>query len=243
MIRIDLDPEACEFADGRLACAECSSRSKPAAATHERSAMRTQVQTVAVVWLVLSHPVVPMTKGCQASGSASQDSAENSAEKPAQKATSLRMSPGVVCRSIDGYEQYERLLGAAQTSEEKLLVYLRPLGYMTEPVDGEYQAHLAPDFQIRKHGEKAILRQKKKAFEYKPKSRERPRLIYLKNVISLKGLPPGDYDLTIILHDEVAKGATATQVVKFRIVPPVEPQKKDEASQPDDRPAAPSQPS
>jgi len=187
--------------------------------------MRAQVLTLAAAWLGMSHPLVPMTKGCQASGSASQDSAENSAEK----ATSLRMSPGVVCRSIDGYEQYERLPGAAQTSDEKLLVYLRPLGYMTEPVDGEYQAHLVPDFQIRKRGEKAILREKKKAFEYKPKTRERPRLIYLKNVISLKGLPPGDYDLTIILHDELAKGTPATQVVKFRIIPPIDPREKEKA--------------
>jgi len=201
--------------------------------------MRTQVLTLAAVWLGLRLPLDPITIGCRACGAASQDSEGNRAEKP----TSLRMSPGIVCRSIDGYEQYERLPGAAQTSDEKLLVYLRPLGYMTEPVDGEYQAHLVPDFQIRKRGQNAILRQKKKAFEYQPKSRERPRLIYLKNVISLKGLPPGDYDLTIILHDEVAKGAPATQVVKFRIMPPVDPRKNEDASQPDDRAASPSEPS
>ena len=96
-----------------------------------------------------------------------------------------------------------------------------------------------PDFQIRKRGEKAILRQKLKMFEYKPRSPQPPRLIYLKNVISLKGLPPGDYDLTIILHDEIAKGPPATQVVKFRIIPAGDPPKKDEASQPEDRPAPP----
>ena len=38
----------------------------------------------------------------------------------------------------------------------------------------------------------------------------------MKNAISLKGLPPGDYDLTLILHDEIAKGPAAKQVVRFR---------------------------
>jgi len=135
------------------------------------------------------------------------------------------MSPGVVCRSIEGYEDYKRLPGAAQTSDEKLLVYLRPFGYKTELVDGEHQAHLVPDFEIRKRGEKPILRQKKKLFEYKPRGPQPPRLIYLKTVVSLKGLPPGDYDLTIILHDEIAKGPAATQVVKFRIIPAADPHK------------------
>jgi len=189
--------------------------------------MRAHVLTMAAVWLGLGFPLLPITQGGIASGFASQDSAE----KPAERATSLRMTPGVVCRSIDGYEDYTRLPGAAQTSEEKLLVYLRPFGYKTELVDGEYQAHLVPDFQIRKHGEKAILRQKKKSFEYKPRGPRPPSLIYLKNVISLKELPPGDYDLTIILHDEIAKGPPATQVVKFRIIPPVDPSKKEKADE------------
>ena len=30
--------------------------------------------------------------------------------------------------------------------------------------------------------------------------------IYLSNTIALKDLPPGEYDLEIILHDEIGKG-------------------------------------
>ena len=101
------------------------------------------------------------------------------------------MTPGIVCRSINGYEDYEVLPKAAQTSDEKLLVYFRPLGFQTELVDGAYQAHLVPDFQIRKRGEKAVLLQKLKMYEYKPKSEQPPRYLYMKNAISLKGLPPG----------------------------------------------------
>src|SRR5262249_30889107 len=124
----------------------------------------------------------------------------------------LRMSEAVVCRDIEGYENYEVLPDAAQTSDEKLLVYYRPLGYKTAFVEGSSQAHLTQDAETRRRGEKAVLRKKKKLLEYHPKSPQPPALIFLRNTISLKDLKPGDYDLTIILHDEIAKGPPATQV-------------------------------
>ncbi len=64
-------------------------------------------------------------------------------------------------------------------------------------------------------------------FEYKPTGKEPPRLVYLKTQVSLKGLPPGDYDLTIILHDEIDKGAVVTKVLPFRIIPVKDPRKTD----------------
>ncbi len=151
--------------------------------------------------------------------------------KSAAGETSLHMTPGIVCRSITGYEDYEPLPEAAQTAEEKLLVYFRPLGHHIERVDDLYQAHLVPDFQIRKRGEKAVLRQKLKFFEYKPKSKEPPLSLYMKSVIALKGLAPGEYDLTITLHDEIAKSPAATQVVKFRIIPPIDLEKRERKGQ------------
>ena len=76
------------------------------------------------------------------------------------------MSRAVVCKSINGYEDYKPLAGAAQTSEEKLLVYYRPLRYKIDFVDGYYRAHVIQDNEIRKRGEKKIVRQKKKVVEY-----------------------------------------------------------------------------
>jgi len=187
------------------------------------------------LWLGLGFVFVPTIEGQQATpGTDDQESGEQSVASQ----SSLRMTPGIVCRSIDGYEAYERLPGAAQTSEEKLLVYFRPLGYQTELVDGLYQADLAPDFQIRKRGQKAILRQKERFFEYKPKDAQPPRYIYMKSAISLKGLAPGDYDLAIILHDLFADGATATQVVKFKIIPAIDLRKKNQESRPDRGPGS-----
>ena len=59
-----------------------------------------------------------------------------------------------------------------------------------------------------------------------PKQDLPPTQIYLRNTISLKGLEPGEYDLIIILHDEVNEGRTATQVVKFRVIPADDPEKE-----------------
>ena len=59
-----------------------------------------------------------------------------------------------------------------------------------------------------------------------------PERVYLKASISLKGLAPGDYDLTIILHDEVAKETSVSQVIKFKVIPPKDPRNEPEARQP-----------
>lgn len=142
-------------------------------------------------------------------------------DAPPPKAGGLRMSRAVVCKSIDGYENYKPLPGAAQTSEEKLLVYFRPLRYKIDYVDGFYRAHLVQDNEIRRRGRREIVRYKKKVVEYDPKSKEPLGPIYIRNTISLKGLEPGDYDLTIILRDELDKSAPPTrQLVKFKVIPP-----------------------
>jgi hypothetical protein len=153
-------------------------------------------------------------------------------------AKSLRMSEAVVCRSIEGYEDYEPLPDAALTSDEKLLVYYRPFGYKSTFVKDSYQAHFTQDFQIRRRGGKAVLFQKLKMLDYTAKSPRPPERIYFRNTISLKGLKPGDYDLVIILHDEIDKGAAATQVVKFRVIPAADPRKK-AAGSPSEDPASP----
>ncbi len=158
-------------------------------------------------------------------------------DPPTPKAGGLRMSRAVVCSTIDGYENYKPLPGATQTSEEKLLVYYRPLRYKVESVGDMYHAHLTQDAEIRKKGSKGVVRQKQKLLNYNPKTKDPPRQIYLRNTISLKGLAPGDYELTIILHDELDKASPPSrQVVKFTIVPPDDPGKRPAPSKPGDLP-------
>jgi hypothetical protein len=136
------------------------------------------------------------------------------------------MSEAIVCRSIEGYEDYEPLPGAALTADEKLLLYFRPVNYRSEQAGGYYQAHFTQDGEIRKKGAKTAIRQKLKVLDYTtPKMERPPELIYLRNTISLKGLEPGEYDFVITLRDEVGKGQPAKQVVRFRVIPANVPQK------------------
>lgn len=134
----------------------------------------------------------------------------------------LRMSRAVVCESIDGFEDYKVLRGASQTSEEKLLIYYRPLGYtIKRDEEGFYTAHLTQDNEIRKRGKKKVLRAKKKVVEYEPKHKDGIGPIYIRNTISLKGLKPGEYDITIILHDILDPDAPPSrQIVRFKVIPP-----------------------
>lgn len=156
------------------------------------------------------------------------------------KAGGLRMSRAVVCKEIIGYENYKVLRSAAQTSDEKLLVYFRPLRYKIDYVDDLYRAHLVQDNEIRKRGRKEIVRQKKKVVEYNPKSKEPLGPIFIRNSISLKGLEPGEYELTIILRDELDKSAPPTrQVVRFKVIPPHDTRTRPEPAKGEDRPAEP----
>ncbi len=133
------------------------------------------------------------------------------------------MTPAVVCETIEGYEDYRPLPGASLTSDEKLLVYYRPLGYRVEQEGPSYRLRLTQDGQIRRRGEKAVLQKKAKLLDYEVKAKAPPGPIYLRNMISLKGLKPGEYDFDIILHDEVGAGPPAVQTVPFRVVPAASP--------------------
>jgi hypothetical protein len=182
----------------------------------------------------------PKAKTDQATGKAEPPSNPSQAEPPPPKPGGLRMSRAVVCKSIDGYENYKPLPGAAQTSEEKLLIYYRPLRYKIDFVDDYYRAHLVQDNEIRKRGRKEIVRQKPKVVEYDPKSKDPLGPIYIRNTISLKGLAPGDYELTIILRDELDKGAPPSkQVVTFKVIPPHDPRAKQVAAKDEGPPPEP----
>jgi hypothetical protein len=155
----------------------------------------------------------------QETSAGQDDDRSQTAAKPER----LRMAPAVACRSIDGYEQYEILPGAALTAEEKLLVYYRPLHYKTVQKDEFFLAHLTQEGQVRRKGEKTVLLRKKNLMDYEAKSRQPLGPIYLRNTFALKGLPPGEYEYDIILRDEIDPSPPATQSLKFRIVAPVLP--------------------
>jgi hypothetical protein len=144
----------------------------------------------------------------------------------AQDEGDLAMTDGIVCETIGGYRKYAERPGAALVKDEKMLVYYEPFGYTIERDDKGYRAHLTQDAFVRRKGGKVPLWGKKKIVDYEVRNPQPPTTLYLSNTISLKGLPPGEYELDIVLHDELGKGGRATQTVKFRVKSAPEPETK-----------------
>jgi hypothetical protein len=144
----------------------------------------------------------------------------------------LDMAPAVACASIAGYEQFVPLEDAAITSDEKLLVYYRPKHYTIKKEETSYLVHLSQEARVRRRGEKTVLWSTDNLFDFKFENSVPPAWIYLHNKIALKGLPPGDYDLDITLHDVLAPKMTAQQILPFKIkaappAPPAEAESKE----------------
>ncbi len=56
-------------------------------------------------------------------------------------------------------------------------------------------------------------------FEYEAKDATQPYRLYMRTDLAIKGLPPGEYELDLTLHDKLAKGSGTTRTVEFKVVP------------------------
>ncbi|WP_406695363.1 hypothetical protein V5E97_30500 [Singulisphaera sp. Ch08] len=150
----------------------------------------------------------------------------------------LSMTSPVACRSIEGFEDFERLPGAALTADEKLLIYYHPLNYRIVKTGNSNHIHLTQAGQIRRRGEKAVLLRKENLLDFELKVDFPPNPIYLKNIVSLKGLKPGEYDYDLILRDKHAPTQLAKDTLPFRIVAPAFPKDEETAKSADQRSSA-----
>ena len=131
----------------------------------------------------------------------------------------LKMSKPVVCAKVQGLGNFEPLPDASLTADDKLTVYYEPSGQTIEKTKDGFRALLAQDGRVRKKGGKDILWQKAPMFEYEPKFAALPFRLFMRSDLSIKGLPPGDYELDLTLHDRLAKGTKVMRTVAFRVVP------------------------
>jgi hypothetical protein len=130
------------------------------------------------------------------------------------------MTPAVACLSIAADGTYEPLEGAALTSDEKLLVFYRPLNFHVGREGATYHIHLVQDGQVRPRGSKRVLQTKLRMIDEEWRGRQAPGARYMRCQVALKGLPPGDYEFDITLHDLLAQGEpTAHQTLSFKVIP------------------------
>jgi hypothetical protein len=147
------------------------------------------------------------------------------------KPDGLNMTKPVLCLKVHGFASFEPLPDATLTADDKMMVYYEPSGYKIEKTKDGYRASFAQDGRIRKKGSKDAIWKKEKMIEYEPKSMTPPYRIFMRSDLSIKGLPPGDYELDLVLHDQLAKDASTTRTVAFKVVPaPDEVEVKREAT-------------
>jgi hypothetical protein len=163
---------------------------------------------------------------------------EGAQDPPGEAQPSLEMSKAVACRRVDAYEKFVPLPDASLTSEDKLLVYYRPLHFKVEAVEKpkpgyRYRARFSQDGRIRRKGEKTVLMKKDRILEYDPAFETPSERIYLVNYVGLKGLPPGEYEYDIVLHDALDEGSTTTQSLSFKIIPTPRVDPPPKADEPD----------
>lgn len=132
----------------------------------------------------------------------------------------LRISKPVVCAKIHGFADFEPLPEASLTADDKLTIYYEPSGYTIERTKEGFRAVFAQDGRIRKKGGKDVLWKKAPMFEYEAKSPSPPYRIYMRSDFAIKGLPAGEYELDLTLHDRLAKGTSTMRTIAFKVVPP-----------------------
>ncbi len=127
--------------------------------------------------------------------------------RPSDDSPKLTMSPAVVCLSVDGYRVFVKRPHPVLKKDEKLMLYFEPRGHTFTQKDGVYQLHLTEDVELRHRGSSEIVQRQDTLVEFDEIANRPPVQIYLMNQIELKKLTPGEYDLTIILHDELGDSA------------------------------------
>ncbi len=177
---------------------------------------------------------VILLTACVTSGLTSADE-----PKPAKASSTLSMSKAIACTRIAGLDEVTPLPDASLTSEDKLRVYFKPLGYKVEPFKKGFRARFTEDGRVRRKGEKTPLSKEDKLLDHEAVFDEPYYQVYLVNTIGLKNLPPGEYEFDIILHDGLDEGATATQTLSFTIIPTpkVDPSKAGEPAEAEGGPA------
>jgi hypothetical protein len=219
----------------RLICAQVTGRPDPSRRPQEgegealsRACGRSKKALLHLLVLLVLASTANVTSGVEPkskSKSKSKSKPAAACPEPAPEVgegPALTMTPAVACISIAGYEDYEILPDTSLTSEEKLLVYYRPLNYAVKKDGSTYRIHLVQDGQVRRRDEEAVLMAKPKILDYEWKGKEPPSLqVYLRNTIGLKGLKPGEYDYVITLHDLLEPGEPVVrQTLAFTVVPP-----------------------
>ncbi|RUL83774.1 hypothetical protein [Tautonia sociabilis] len=133
----------------------------------------------------------------------------------------------VLCLSARGFRDFVPREVPELTRDEKLQIYYEPFNYTIIRVEEgkgddarvSYRAHLTQDARLRKAGESRVLQEHREAIDYQPESEHPPVSTFMLYLAELKQFPPGDYEVDLVLRDELAEGRPETKrTVAFSVV-------------------------
>jgi hypothetical protein len=116
--------------------------------------------------------------------------------------------------SVEAFGQYEPRAATFRPGET-VTVYIEPVGYGFVSAAGFYRAAFSTALQIRTPGG-LILAESEDFGKLAWAGRARSREIPLTVSVTLPGLSPGDYELSLTLTDD-ASGDTATGTLSFAV--------------------------
>ncbi len=135
-------------------------------------------------------------------------------------AEEFRLTDALVCKSVKGLRDYERLDPPELTTYDKLIVYTEPSGYATRMVDRQRKAAFIQNAVLRAKGLKKPIFERKELYRFEPEVKADGDLFYLSASIGFKNLPPGEYTLELETVDLASSPEQkVAQTIQFRIIP------------------------
>jgi hypothetical protein len=137
----------------------------------------------------------------------------------AQAGDGFRVTDPIVCKTIKGLGQYERLDPPELTVYDKLLIYVEPTGFATKSADGVAKGLLVQNGKVRAKGSKTVIFERQELLKVEPEIKVGRELFYLSATVGFKNLKPGPYTLELETVDKQASPERkVTQVIDFQII-------------------------
>ena len=140
-------------------------------------------------------------------------------ESQAQSGQEFKVTEPVVCKTIKGLGQFERLEPPELTVYDKLLIYVEPSGFATQGLDGTRKGLLVQNGKVRAKGSKTVIFERQELLKVEPEIKNGRELFYLSATVGFKNLRPGEYVLDLETVDKLASPERKVQhLIDFRII-------------------------
>ncbi len=126
----------------------------------------------------------------------------------------------ILCETIRRFRDFDKREEPLFVVGEKLQIYIEPFNYfiVRDQETKRYRAHLTIDLKLRIKGQESVYRSLNRVVDYETTTENPPTPLYLGAGVVLEGLRPGDFEVELILRDEIApEKPTASRKIPITI--------------------------